>query len=83
MTDDQRAEELKNQGNEEFKQGRYTQAVDLYSQAIGNHTFLLSTIVLTKNEAILTNRAASYIQLKKQTICSVTRLQVQRGTHGL
>ncbi len=41
MTDDQRAEELKNQGNEEFKQGRYTQAVDLYSQAIGNHTSLL------------------------------------------
>ena len=42
MTDEQMAEELKNQGNEEFKQGKYDKAVDLYSQAIGNPTTLLN-----------------------------------------
>lgn len=42
--DEQRAEELKTQGNEEFKKGNHIQAIDLYTQAIGikiinNHSF--------------------------------------------
>ncbi|KAF9465650.1 hypothetical protein BDZ94DRAFT_1296411 [Collybia nuda] len=51
-----RAEKLKEQGNVYFKAGRYGEAVDLYTQAIA----------LRSNEpAYLTNRAASYMALKR------------------
>lgn len=69
--DETKAEELKNQGNEEFKAGRYLQAIDFYSQAIGNNIHLIYKIInieISKNEGILTNRAASYMQLKKYTL---------------
>lgn len=34
-------EEIKNQANEQYKQGRYEEAVKLYSQAIGKWNSLL------------------------------------------
>jgi hypothetical protein len=30
-----KAEELKTKGNDKFKQGRYTEAIELYSSALG------------------------------------------------
>ncbi len=35
MIDEEKAEELKNLGNEEFKQKNYQKAVDYYTEAIG------------------------------------------------
>ena len=64
MVDEQRAEELKNKGNEEFKNGKHQQAIEYYSEAICN-LILNDPLVLSRNEGILTNRAAAYIQLKK------------------
>ena len=79
MIDEEKAEELKNLGNEEFKNKNYAKAIEYYSQAIGkcqiqsNQCLNLSQcaqlltlcIEQSRNEGILTNRAASYIQLKK------------------
>ncbi|RDB27715.1 DnaJ subfamily C member 7 [Hypsizygus marmoreus] len=51
-----RAEKVKEQGNAAFKGGKYGEAIDLYTQAID----------LNPNEpAYLTNRAASYMALKR------------------
>ncbi|KAJ7597541.1 hypothetical protein C8J56DRAFT_818164 [Mycena floridula] len=51
-----RAEKTKEEGNVAFKAGRYQEAIDLYTSAIE----------LNKSEAsYLTNRAASYIALKR------------------
>lgn len=41
---DTSAEEYKNQGNEEFKQGNYEKAVYFYTQALGNLNKLYSLI---------------------------------------
>ena len=43
---DTRAEELKNQGNEEFKKGNHLQAINFYSEAIGNHNFFYQQAIL-------------------------------------
>lgn len=44
---DTRSEELKNQGNEEFKKGNHVAAVALYSEALG--------ITISANMRILTS----------------------------
>ncbi|KAG6865143.1 hypothetical protein C0991_004825, partial [Blastosporella zonata] len=49
------AEKVKEQGNVSFKAGKYGDAIDLYTKAIG----------LNPEPAYLTNRAASYIAIKK------------------
>ncbi|KNZ74968.1 hypothetical protein J132_05367 [Termitomyces sp. J132] len=51
-----RAEKVKEQGNVSFKAGRYGEAIDLYTKAIELNS---------AEPAYLTNRAASYIALKK------------------
>jgi tetratricopeptide (TPR) repeat protein len=63
-----RAEEKKNLGNEEFKKGNFLKAAKLYTEALGKTHYLLPNIVridFKENEAIYTNRAASYIALKE------------------
>jgi DnaJ family protein C protein 7 len=70
------AEKLKEEGNDSFKRGRYGDAIDLYSKAIGTHPPYLSPVFLFLNTrsrldlvstepAYLTNRAAAYIALKR------------------
>lgn len=51
-----RAEKIKEQGNVSFKAGRYGEAIDLYTKAIELNP---------AEPAYLTNRAASYMALKK------------------
>ncbi|KIY51902.1 protein prenylyltransferase [Fistulina hepatica ATCC 64428] len=51
-----RAEQIKARGNDAFRAQRYRDAIDLYSQAIDLHP---------NDPTYLTNRAASYIALKK------------------
>jgi len=51
MIDEEKAEELKKLGNEEFQKKNYQKAIEYYSEAIEQ----------SRNEGILTNRAASYI----------------------
>lgn len=60
-----RAEELKAQGNEEFKNKNYEKAIYCYSQALGINQNLTNYLDSHTNEGILTNRAASYIQVRK------------------
>ena len=67
MTSEQKAEELKTKGNEEFKQGNYASAITYYSDALGTSLPFKPHVEENKNEAILTNRAASYTQIKKYT----------------
>jgi len=50
-----KAEAKKNEGNAEFKKGNYTDAIKFYSEAIE----------IEPSAPILSNRAASYIALKK------------------
>lgn len=38
---EQRGEELKNQGNEEFKKGNYQAAITCYTEALGKHSYLV------------------------------------------
>ncbi|KAG5353588.1 hypothetical protein C0989_005109 [Termitomyces sp. Mn162] len=59
-----RAEKVKEQGNVSFKAGRYGEAIDLYTKAIGQ-MLTPKTELNSAEPAYLTNRAASYIALKK------------------
>lgn len=52
---EQLAEKKKNLGNEEFKKQNYEAAINYYSEALE----------IQPHEAIYSNRAASYIALKK------------------
>ena len=59
-----RAETLKNRGNDEFKKGNYKEAINYYTQAIGkiSRISLLTVCVeISPHETLFTNRAASYI----------------------
>ena len=61
------AERLKNEGNEAFKVNNFQLAILKYSQSLGTSQSQLTiiSIELTKSEGVYTNRAASYIKLKK------------------
>lgn len=50
------AEEVKAQGNEEFKKGNYTRAIELYGRAISLND---------KEPSYYNNRATCYYKLKK------------------
>jgi len=50
-----RAEELKNQGNEEFKNKNYTAAIQKFTQSLQ----------LKQNEAVYSNRAFAYISINE------------------
>ena len=59
-TPEENAERLKKLGNDAFAAAQYPKAIQYYSEALGN-SLVLKVIEFVKNEAILTNRAASYI----------------------
>ena len=44
----QKAEQLKNKGNEEFKLGHYNEAISLYSKAYGN--IIILTLLRPKSK---------------------------------
>jgi Flp pilus assembly protein TadD len=52
---DEKAEQFKNKGNDEFKRQNYTQAIDYYNQAIQ---------CSPKNPAYYTNRCIAYIKIE-------------------
>eukprot|EP00331_Platyophrya_macrostoma_P002565 CAMPEP_0176419818 /NCGR_PEP_ID=MMETSP0127-20121128/8265_1 /TAXON_ID=938130 /ORGANISM="Platyophrya macrostoma, Strain WH" /LENGTH=509 /DNA_ID=CAMNT_0017800351 /DNA_START=58 /DNA_END=1587 /DNA_ORIENTATION=- len=54
------AEELKQQGNEEFKKNNYTRAIELYTKAINLHS---------QEASYYSNRAACYQKIKKYYKC--------------
>lgn len=56
------AEEAKAAGNEAFKQNNFQAAVKLYSESLGK---FISPSDLQEQEAVLSNRAASYTMLNK------------------
>lgn len=67
--DCERAEEKKSKGNEEFKKGNYRAAISFYTEAIGKIQIMknnnsVCVDIFPSNEAILTNRAVAYINLK-------------------
>lgn len=51
----QEVERLKNKGNEAFKTGNHSLAIDLYSQALS----------ISKNHIIFANRSACFLALGK------------------
>ena len=65
-TPEENAERLKKLGNDAFAAQLYPKAIQFYSEALGKTLgFNIIFLDFVKNEAILTNRAASYIQIKK------------------
>jgi hypothetical protein len=54
-----RAEELKNQGNEEFKKGNYQAAINYYSQALG-----MQKAITLKTKSIDDKNTYSSVALK-------------------
>jgi tetratricopeptide (TPR) repeat protein len=60
-----KAEEMKKLGNEEFQRNNFTKAIKYYTEAISKLLSVKFEIDHHKNEAIYTNRAASYIKIKE------------------
>ena len=63
------AERLKNEGNDAFKTNNFQLAITKYGQSLGMckvfWSFNIDYIELVKSEAVYTNRAFSYIKLRK------------------
>lgn len=59
----EKAEKLKNKGNDELKKGNVGAAIACYTEALGNHNifYFILSIESHISEAIYTNRAAAYI----------------------
>ena len=64
--DKEKAESLKNKGNDEFKKANYEDAIDYYTSAIGITCINTLNIEINDQEAAyFGNRAASFLALER------------------